>query len=283
MRIISFLLPFLLLLASCNSNKNKHERVEDFLVEIDGNYLYKEDLQAVLSSHLSADDSLLFAENYIRNWAEDMLLYTKAQANIPDNNEIEKLVENYRKALILHTYQQELINQRLSSQLSEQDIVSFYEENKALFVLERPLMKGVFIKVPLNSPRLDEVRKWYKTETYEAVENLEKYSLQNAVTYDYFNEKWLEVSDILGKIPLKEEHPEQYIHTHRHIELQDTAYHYFLNVTDYRDRGEEKPYDFARPIAKDMLLNLRKVEFMKGIKADLYKEATRKKKIIYNY
>ena len=30
-----------------------------------------------------------------------------------------KLVENYRKALIMHTYQQELINQKLSNDISE--------------------------------------------------------------------------------------------------------------------------------------------------------------------
>ena len=64
-----------------------------------------QDLQSALPARLSKDDSLLFAEHYISNWVEDVLLYEKAQSNIPDNGEIEKLVENYRKALIMHTYQ----------------------------------------------------------------------------------------------------------------------------------------------------------------------------------
>lgn len=284
MRIIGFLLLFFLLCTSCGDSKNENEhRVENLLVEVDGNFLYKEDLQAVLPAGLLKDDSLLFAENYIRNWAEDVLLYDKAKANIPDNNEIEKLVENYRKALIVHTYQQELINQRLSPNLSEQDIADFYEKNKKLFVLERPLIKGLFIKVPLGAPRLAEVRRWYKTETHESVENLEKYSLQHAMSYDYFYDKWIAVSDILGKIPLKEENPEKYIKDNRHVELQDTAFHYFLNVTEYLQRGDEEPYDFARNTAKEMLMNMRKVDFVKEIKADLYKEATQKNKITYNY
>lgn len=45
--------------------------------------LYHEDLQSVLPADLSKDDSLLFAEHYIRNWAEDVLLYEKAQAIFP--------------------------------------------------------------------------------------------------------------------------------------------------------------------------------------------------------
>lgn len=283
MRIIGFLLLFFLLCTSCGDQKGRHEhRVENLLVEVDGNFLYKEDLHAVLPAGLTKDDSLLFAENYIRNWIEDVLLYDKAKANIPDNSEIDKLVENYRKALIVHTYQQELINQRLSPNLPEQDIAGFYEENKKLFVLERPLIRGMFIKVPLGAPQLNDVRRWYKTETHEAVENLEKYSLQHAMSYDYFYDKWVAVSDILGKIPLKEEKPEEYIKANRHVELQDTAFYYFLNVADYLQKGDEEPYDFARSTAKDMLLNLRKVDFIKEIKADLYKEATRKDKIIYN-
>jgi hypothetical protein len=269
---------------SCGDKKGEREyMVENLLVEVDGNFLYRENLQKVLPVGLSKDDSLLFAENYIRNWIEEVLLYDKAKANIPDNTEIEKLVENYRKALIVHTYQQALINQRLSPNLPEQDITDFYEKNKSLFMLERPLIKGLFVKVPLGAPRLNEVHEWYKTETHEAVENLEKYSLQHAISYDYFYDKWVAVSDVLGKIPIKDENPETYIQTNRHVELQDTAFYYFLNVTDYRKKGDEEPYDFARTTAKDMLINLRKVDFIKEIKAGLYKEASRKDKIIYHY
>lgn len=47
------------------------------LVEVAGEYLYKEDLQAALPFHISKDDSVLFAEHYIKNWVEDVLLLIK--------------------------------------------------------------------------------------------------------------------------------------------------------------------------------------------------------------
>ena len=129
----------------------------------------------MLPAGLTKDDSLLFAEHYIRTWVEDLLLYEKAQNNIPDNEEIDRLVENYRKALIMHTYQEELIGQRLTKDIPEQEIAEYYEKNKELFKLDRPLVKGLFIKVPLTAPQLTNVRKWYKSEAQEAVEHLEKY------------------------------------------------------------------------------------------------------------
>ncbi|MCQ4914493.1 peptidylprolyl isomerase [Bacteroides nordii] len=281
MRITGLLLVSLFFCISC-TEKHDH-RGKTPLVEVNGTFLYKEDLQSVLPAGLTKDDSLLFAEHYIRTWVEDLLLYEKAQNNIPDNEEIDRLVENYRKALIMHTYQEELIGQRLTKDIPEQEIAEYYEKNKELFKLDRPLVKGLFIKVPLTAPQLINVRKWYKSEAQEAVEHLEKYSFQNAVKYEYFYDKWVSLADILDLIPLKTDSPEEYINKNRHVELKDTAFYYFLNVSDYRAVGEQEPYEFAMPEAKDMLVNIKRVDFMRQVKDDLYKRAIDRKKIIYNY
>lgn len=280
MRTTSLLLISLLFCASCADKHNHSGRAP--LVEVDGNFLYKEDLQAVLPEGLSKDDSLLFAEHYIRSWTEEVLLYKKAQSNIPDNGEIERLVENYRKALIMHTYQQQLINQKLSEKITEKELADYYEENKELFKLDRPLMKGLFIQVPLTAPQLANVRKWYRTETQEAADNLEKYSLQNAVKYDYFYDRWVNVDEVAELLPLNTDAPANYINQNRHIELKDSAFYYFLNVSDYRKAGEEEPYEFALPKVKDMVINLKQVDFMQQVKDDLYQQALKRKKII-NY
>ena len=128
MRILVLLLITLLCCGACKEQYDHKGKTA--LVEVDGNFLYKEDLMSVLPVGLSKDDSILFAEHYIRSWAEEILLYEKAANNIPDNVDVDKLVENYRKALIMHTYQQELINQKLTNDISEQEIADYYEKNK---------------------------------------------------------------------------------------------------------------------------------------------------------
>ena len=75
---------------------------------------------------------------------------------------------------------------------------------------------------------------------------------------------------------------EDYVNKNRHIELKDTAFYYFLNVSDFRSVGEQEPYEFARPKVKDMMLNLKQVEFMKKVKDDLYQQAVKKNEIKYN-
>ena len=82
-------------------------------------------------------------------------------------------------------------------------------------------------------------------------------------------------------IPLKVDTPEEYVNKHRQVELKDTAFYYFLNVSDYRPMGEQEPYEFARGQVKDMLLNVKQVEFMKQVKDDLYQRAVKRDKIKY--
>ena len=254
------------------------------LVEVSGEFLYKEDLQAALPLNISKDDSVLFAEHYIRNWIEDALLFDKAEGNIPDNDKISKLVENYRRALIMHTYQEELVNQKLANDISEEEINAYYEKNKELFRLDNPLVKGLFIKVPLSSPDLGNVRVWYRKNNQDIIEKLEKYSLRNAVSYDYFYDRWTSVPDVAAKIPLKVlDTDANYLDKNRNVEVKDTAFCYFLHIEDFLGKDKQKPLDFARDEIKEILINLKRVEFINKVKEDLYQRASDRNNIIYYY
>lgn len=269
-------------MTGCGQEHN--HKGKTLLVEVSGEFLYKEDLQAALPLNISKDDSVLFAEHYIRNWIEDALLFDKAEGNIPDNDKISKLVENYRRALIMHTYQEELVNQKLANDISEEEINAYYEKNKELFRLDNPLVKGLFIKVPLSSPDLGNVRVWYRKNNQDIIEKLEKYSLRNAVSYDYFYDRWTSVPDVAAKIPLKVlDTDANYLDKNRNVEVKDTAFCYFLHIEDFLGKDKQKPLDFARDEIKEILINLKRVEFINKVKEDLYQRASDRNKIIYYY
>lgn len=279
MRTACQLLFFMLLLGACSETYDHKGRTP--LAEVDGNFLYREDLHAVLPMGLSKEDSLRFAEHYVRNWVENTLLYEQAKRNILDGAEIDKLVENYRKALITHAYQQALIDQKLRNDISDEELQAYYEQNQSAFMLERPLMKGLFIKVPLQAAGINQVRRWYRSDTQESVEQLEKYQMQHAVKYEYFYDKWLPVSDVLGWLPLNQADAETYLDKQRHVELKDSAFYYFLNVSDFRRTGEQEPFELARVQVKDMLSNMKQVDFMQKVKNDLYQKAEQNKEVKY--
>lgn len=280
MRIIGFICLSLIFCVSCGESQHDHGGKTP-LVELDGNFLYREDLQHVLPQNLSTDDSLLFAQHYIRNWAEDILLYQQALQNVSNDVEIENLVYNYRKALIVHAYQQALLQERLAKELTEEELRDYYTNNVDAFKAESPLLKGLFIKVPLTAPQISQVRQWYKSGRQDAVEHLEKYSLQHAVKYEYFYDRWVSASEIWSWLPSKESDMDEFLKKNHHVELKDTAFWYFLNISEYIRTGEQEPYEAALPQVKEMLLNRRQVDFMNQVKSDLYREASEDGEIKY--
>ncbi len=285
MKIVKYWKVICLLAATLMGCSQEHDhKGRTPLVEAAGEFLYEEDLRAALPLNLSKDDSVLFTESYIRNWVEDVLLFDKAEGNIPDNERIAKLVDSYRRALIMHTYQEELVNQRLVDEIDTAEIAAYYGKNRDMFRTDEPYVKGLFIKVPLKASGINNVRNWYKRNDQASIEKLEKYSLGSAVSYDYFYDRWIPVSDVAAKIPFKEwSDAGDYLDKNRNIEVKDTAFCYFLHVEEFLGKGDYRPLDFVREEIKEILINLKRVEFINGVKRELYRQASDQNKINYIY
>lgn len=277
---LSIAVSLCVVLAGCNQTVDHGGRSP--LVGIGTDFLYKEDLEKVIPVGLKGEDSASFAQKYIRNWVEETLLYRKAEGNIPNSKKIDELVASYRKALIMHTYQEELVNQKLGTEITEEEIERYYARNADLFRADQPYVQGLFMKVPVNTPHLNRVRTWYKSSSGDAVDKLEKFSIGHAISYDYFYDTWKPVSDVSVKLPLKQLDTDlRYLDTHRNVELEDSAFCYFLHVERFLPQGERLPLEYAKGEIKEILINLKRVEFINRMKDDLYQDALKHEDIIY--
>jgi hypothetical protein len=266
--------------SSCSKQSGHSEK--DALVEVEGNYLYKEELQSVLPLGLSKDDSTKFVDNYIREWVVDVLLYEQAKRNVKDSREIERLVENYRKTLLTHTYQQQLIAQKFADDITDEEMQAYYDVNKEMFRLDQPMLKGVFIKVPLSAPQLNNLRTWCRSTSQDNIDKLEKYAMQHAARYEYFHNEWVSTPELADLMPLKISELNALVAGSKFIEHRDNDFIYLLSVSEMIGKNEVKPFETARQEIKEILANMRQVDYMKKVKDDLYEQAVKRNKIIYN-
>lgn len=270
----------ILLFASCSSSSSERPGKES-LVSVKGESLYREDLQKAMPIGLQEADSIRFAKDYIRNWVEDAILFKQAEENIPKMAEVDELVAAYRRSLIIHAYQEELLRQELADSLSDDEVQSYYALHKELFRADAPYIKGVFLKVPLNSPGLGKVRSWCRSAKAEDWDKLEKYSIANAVQFNYFADRWKLVSGLNAKMPHASLEADD-LRQHKNIEVRDSAYHYFLHVDGFLAVGELLPVESVREEIKDILMNVKRADFIRRMKSDLYEEALKNKEITYN-
>ena len=102
--------------------------------------------------------------------------------------------------------------------------------------------------------------------------------------YDYFYDQWRPLEEIEAMVPAKSWPSESdYLKRNRDVELKDTAYHYFLHIEEFQGKGEQKPIDFAQEEIKEILINLKRVDFINRVKEDLYRQASDKNEINYLY
>ncbi|MDH6358806.1 peptidyl-prolyl cis-trans isomerase [Parabacteroides sp. PF5-9] len=218
-------------------------------------------------------DSLLHAESYVKKWVKDALVDDIASRNLGDEKaEIDRLVDDYRRSLTRYRYLERLIRERLSADIRESDKLNYYEENQQKFVLEKGLVKGLFLKLPIDAPGLSDVKGWYKSTSNESLEKIEKYSVQNAIIYDYFYDRWVDFDEVMDNIPMRITNSNEFLRTNKHIEVSDSSYCYLLNINEYIPSGKIAPYDYVGTQIVDLLINQRRMEYLKQFEDELYND-----------
>lgn len=277
MNSIKYIFSLLLLsiiISSCN-NKETADENRNPILEVEGKFLYNDDVQQIIPPNANKEDSTEIAQSYIRKWVTTVLMYENAKRNITNQAEIDELVESYRKSLIIHQYQQKLIIQRLPKEPAEDELKAFYEQYSEQLKLNENIIKGLLLIVPANAPKLNEVRSWVRSGNSKALESIDKYSLQNAISYDYFGDRWIGFTEILKKIPIKIEDPATYISSNSFVEIKDSTQYYFLRIESSKKIGQVEPYEMARDRIINILSNKNKADFISNFEKELYDDAVK--------
>ncbi len=274
--------PFLLTLiifASCKYKTPEYTRVA--LLEVEGRFLYLDQVQQIIPPNVNETDSIEISQSFIRKWVTDVLMYENAKRNVTNQSEIDELVESYRKSLTIHQYQQKMIEQRLPKEPSEEDIQAFYTEYSDQLVLKENIIKGLFLVVPAKAPKMANVRSWVQTANSKSLESIEKYSIQNAISYDFFGEKWMYFTEILKRIPIQVSDPSGFVVTNRFVETSDSTQHYFLRILSFRNVGQVEPYEMAKDKISTILLNKNKTDFITKFENELYDDAVKNETVSF--
>ena len=263
------------LLSGCTALEKKQQA--GAAVELNGQYIYYSTLDS-LTLGLNSEDSARVADQYIRQWAEDLLVAAEGEKRLTgkDREEIDKMVANYKQTLLSQAYERKLIERRMPKSFADSAVAAVYAQMPERFQLDESIMKGIIVVVPKDAPKLDKLRKQLAEVSLDAIE---KYAYQNASGYELFIDKWMTTTNIINRIPMERAEIENKLKNSNHIEFSDSTKTYILQVTDKYMRGAAMPIEYARPQIEKVLLYARQVEFMHSERERMYEEAIKEKKI----
>ncbi len=255
----------------------EQQRKSGIVVEYNGQTITEVEIDR-LTMGLSTEDSARVAEAYIRQWAEDLLEYDAAKSG--SDKAIERRVEDYRRSLYVHEYEEHLIAQRMPKHVEDSLVIAFYETHSSRFVLDETIVKGMLLIVPTGAPNMDELKKQMaKPFDDENLELIEKYAYNYATGYELFLDEWTNSRQILLRMPFSEANLQKQLHQKRQLVVEDSINTYLLQVTDVHIKGSEMPLDYARTAIEQILLNERRVEFLEQERRKLYEKAIQQGKL----
>jgi hypothetical protein len=234
-------------------------------------YLYPSDLAKVIPSGANPEDSALLAKRYTDTWVKDLLMQHRAEQELTvEQMDFQRQIEEYHRSLLIYTYRQKLLQQKMDTAVNESEISAYYEENSKNFVLSQNVIKGTFIKVPLSAPDLEQLSRWSWSNREQDLDQMEKYCITYAEKYNDFNDSWVDFSSIMGQLPVQISDPVRYLNSYRNINTSDSMYRYLVHISEFLTEGEVAPLALVVEDITNILLNKRKINFIKDLEHRVY-------------
>lgn len=264
----------------CKEKSVTSDASERVIARVYDKYLYVSDIRNVVPKGASKNDSLTIIRSFVQNWIQQQAVLKRAEDNLDDERKnVDKKLEEYRNSLITYIYESELINQKLDTSISSQEIEKYYKENENNFQLKNNILQVLYFKLPKSAPKLSKVKGWFRSNNAKDRKLLEEYCYQYATDYYFNDEEWILFDDLLKKIPIKTYDQEQYLKNNRYIEIPDSANIFFVNVKGFKIKESLSPLNFERENIWNLIINNRKLELIREMEKDAYQDALQNKEI----
>lgn len=201
---------------------------------------------------LAPEDSVEMLRSIVETWLRREVLTEFGARNLPDMDQIERLVDQYRSDLILGRYLAR-VDMGAAPNVSNRRVDRYLAELRDSMALEEPLVKGIFLKVGADDANLAALRRWMKTSTDYSVDKLEHDKLRGATQYEYFMDRWHPWHEVADLVPYRFEDADAFLEANKDFETEYKGSVYIIHISDYVGTGGAMPLEYARQQARETL------------------------------
>lgn len=274
----TFLLIAILLFLGCDRKKKSLQGANEdpVLVAIGDTALTLSEVELRIPVGLSPDDSVAMFASIVDTWVEDILLAEFGKENIDDMDRIERMTKDYRNRLIAESYRRRM-HENNPSKVSEERIRDYYNSHPEEMKLQRPLVKGIYLRLPSKTSNLSDIRQWIFSGKPSGIDNLEKHGLRDALQYSFFEDRWVDWQNVADQIPYRFGDPDAFLESHRNFETAKRGVTYLLHISDVCKTGTPMPQEYATVRIGEILDTRSASDYERSLIDGLYRKAIKEK------
>ena len=261
------------LLVSCDLFFQTKE--EDALAKVGEKFLYIEDIEGLAS--IQNIDSTAIINSYINSWINEQLILEKALQNLPEEKvNFEKQLENYRNSLVIYTYENQLIREKLDTLVTSKQLFDYYKLNLDNFDLKEKVYQLQMIKTS-SSPQIKILLNYGFLQADNIyMEKLEDYCRSFAKSCIIDTSNWVPESILLSYLE-KGDKDFYKLSLGKNI-FSDSLNSTYIHLFDSKNSGELAPMSYVKSQIKEIIRNQRRITLLSEVRKQIFEAGSLKRK-----
>lgn len=276
-----FILLIVLLLASCDlikfkENRNGEQAVQqEPIARVKDIYLYPHDMEGAISKNLSPEDSANRMEQLINSWIRKQLIISEASSRLSfDEAELERRLLDYKYALMVHKFEEQYVNQELDKEVTSKEISNYYKENIDNFRLNQNIIRGIFVQLPKEAPRINKFKRQLSSGDPKRREDVISYCHSYATKAHLGDSTWVYFEQVIVNTPFQDiANKQDFLEENTFVEREDDKHIYLLKVLAYKTVNQISPIEFVWEEIEKIILNKRKIKLVNELENEIFERA----------
>lgn len=267
-------IAFLLLMAGCDYfQKNSKEVV---VAECYGKYLYESDLVGIVPEGATIMDSIQRVSTFIDSWVRRQVLIHQAENNLnKEELDLKKQMDEYRNSLVIYAYESQLIDQKLDTIVSEDEIAEYYEQNKEDFQLRNTMVRVAYVILDEGSKQKEMFRKLLSDPDTLLLQNIDIQATYYAVKSHVDVDQWMRLDELTSIVPIEIFNAESFLKKNKFVCFDMNEYTYMVRFVEYLLEESTSPLELVSDNIKSVILAQRKQALLDKMHTSLYDKAKR--------
>ena len=264
----------LLLLAGCDYFQKSSKEV--VVAECYGKYLYESDLIGLVPEGTPTMDSIQRVSTFIDSWIRREVLIHQAESNLNmEELDLKKQLDEYRNSLVIYAYETQLINQKLDTVVSEDEIAEYYEQHKEDFQLRNTMVRVAYVIIPEDSKQKATFQKLMSDPDTLLLQNIDVLAMYYAAKSYLDVDHWMRLDELTNIVPIEIFNAESFLKKNKFVCFDMNEHTYMVRFVEYLLEESTSPLEMVRDNIKSVILAQRKQAMLERMKTALYEKAKR--------